>query len=78
MQTIGRTGRVIDMGTKRSLIEVVHDEGYGDALLMHINHAFGSRDMRADDAASYDAEVLRDRRDGSVQSFVQEVANASV
>ena len=36
------------MGTKRSLVEVVHDEGYGDALLMHINHAFGSKDMRAE------------------------------
>lgn len=36
------------MGTKRSLIEVVHDDGYGDALLMHINHAFGSKDMRVE------------------------------
>lgn len=25
------------MGVKRSLIEVVHDEGYGDDLLWHIN-----------------------------------------
>lgn len=35
------------MSTTKSLIEIVHDEGYGDSLLMHINHAFGSKDMRA-------------------------------
>jgi len=36
------------MGTKRSLVEIVHDDGYGDGLLMHINLAFGSKDMRAE------------------------------
>ena len=35
------------MATKKSLIEVLHDEGYGESLLMHINHAFGSKDMSA-------------------------------
>lgn len=35
------------MGTKFSLVEFSHDDGYGDNLLMHINQALGSRDMRA-------------------------------
>ena len=47
------------MGTKRSLIEVVHDEGYGNALLMHINHAFGSRDMRAERVIDLDCRECR-------------------
>lgn len=36
------------MGLRRSLIEVTHDEGYGDLLLTHINNAFRGKDMRAD------------------------------
>ena len=36
------------MATKKSLVEVTHDDGYGDSLLMHINSAFGGKDMRAD------------------------------
>ena len=36
------------MPTKKSLVEVTHDDGYGDSLLMHINSAFGGKDMRAD------------------------------
>ena len=36
------------MGLMKSLVEVTHDEGYGDSLLMHINHAFGGKDMRAE------------------------------
>lgn len=36
------------MGLKRSLVEIVHDEGYGDSLLMHINTALGCKDMRAE------------------------------
>jgi hypothetical protein len=50
--------RVTRMGTKRSLIEVVHDEGYGDALLMHINHAFGTRDMRAERVLQSEPRLL--------------------
>ena len=46
------------MGTKRSLIEVVYDEGYGDALLMHINHAFGTRDMRAERVLQCEPRLL--------------------
>lgn len=46
------------MGTKRSLVEVVHDEGYGDALLMHINHAFGSKDMRAERVVQSEPRLL--------------------
>lgn len=36
------------MGTKRSFIEVVHDEGYGDDLLFHVNAAMRGKDMRAE------------------------------
>ena len=50
--------RVTHMGTKRSLIEVVHDEGYGDALLMHMNHAFGTRDMRAERVMQSEPRLL--------------------
>lgn len=35
------------MGTKRTLVEIEHDEGYGDNLLMYLNAAIGTRDMRA-------------------------------
>lgn len=35
------------MGVKHSFVEVVHDEGYGDQLLDHINAALGGKDMRA-------------------------------
>lgn len=36
------------MGLTKSLVEITHDEGYGDDLLMHINNAFRQKDMRAD------------------------------
>lgn len=36
------------MGIKRSLVEFVHDEGYGDDLLLHINAAIRGKDMRAE------------------------------
>ena len=39
------------MGLMKSLVEITHDEGYGDLLLIHINNAFGGRDMRAERVA---------------------------
>ena len=36
------------MGLMKSLVEITHDAGYGDSLLMHINNAFGGKDMRAE------------------------------
>lgn len=36
------------MGLTKSLVEITHDEGYGDDLLLHINNAFRQKDMRAD------------------------------
>ena len=36
------------MGLMKSLVEITHDDGYGDLLLMHINHAFACKDMRAE------------------------------
>lgn len=36
------------MGLKKSLIEITHDESYGDLLLTHINNAFWGKDMQAD------------------------------
>jgi hypothetical protein len=35
------------MGLQRSLVEVIHDDGYGEFLLPHINTALGNKDMRA-------------------------------
>ena len=35
------------MGVKRTLVEILHDEGYGGMLLSHMNNAFGSKDMQA-------------------------------
>ena len=35
------------MAVKRSVVEFVHDEGYGDELLEHINAALRGKDMRA-------------------------------
>lgn len=36
------------MGTKRSLVWILHDTGYGDDLLLHMNRAFNGKDMRAE------------------------------
>ena len=36
------------MSAKRTLVEIAHDEGYGEHLLLHINSAFGGKDMRAE------------------------------
>lgn len=33
------------MGTKRSFVEFIHDEGYGDDLILHINMAVRGKDM---------------------------------
>ena len=35
------------MSIKRSFVEIVHDEGYGDDLLFHVNTAMRGKDMRA-------------------------------
>jgi hypothetical protein len=35
------------MSTKKSLVEFIHDEGYGDDLVWHINLALKGKDMRA-------------------------------
>lgn len=56
------------MGTKRSLVEVVHDTGYGEGLMMHINSAFGMKDMRAVDVHAIEEienlrEALRNARE---------------
>ena len=34
------------MGTKRSFVEFIHDEGYGDDLAFHISVAVRNKDMR--------------------------------
>jgi hypothetical protein len=36
------------MATVRSLVVIQHDTGYGDGLLMHINHAISGKDMIAE------------------------------
>jgi len=36
------------MRFKKALIEITHDEGYADDLIMHINHALSGKDMRAE------------------------------
>lgn len=38
------------MGTRRSYVEILHDEGYGDDLVWHINLALRGKDMRAEAA----------------------------
>lgn len=48
--------RVINMGTKRSFIEVIHDEGYGHDLVRHMNTALRGKDMIAQTA--YDGELV--------------------
>lgn len=65
------------MGVKRSFIEFVHDEGYGDDLLRHINAAIRGKDMRAESVVDGDllgaakeafgALVGSSARDDSVQ-----------
>lgn len=35
------------MSVKKTLVEIAHDEGYGDSLLLHINNAFEGKDMLA-------------------------------
>ena len=36
------------MAIEKTLVEVWHDEGYGDNLLLHINNAFLGKDMTAE------------------------------
>ena len=35
------------MATKKSLVEFIHDDGYGDDLVGHISNAIRGKDMRA-------------------------------
>jgi len=35
------------MAVKTTLVEIKHDEGYGDMLLMHINNSLRGKDMIA-------------------------------
>ena len=42
------------MSTKLSRIELLHDEGYGDDLLLHLNNALAGKDMRAERIAPAD------------------------
>jgi len=35
------------MAIKTTLVEIKHDEGYGDMLLMHINNSLRGKDMIA-------------------------------
>jgi hypothetical protein len=42
------------MGTKRSFVELIHDEGYGHDLIRHMNTALRGKDMIAQTA--YDAD----------------------
>lgn len=35
------------MSTRKSLVEFVHDEGYGDDLVWHISNAIRGKDMQA-------------------------------
>jgi len=44
------------MGTKRSFIEVTHDEGYGHDLLQHVNAVFCGKGMRAENV--YDGDLI--------------------
>ena len=44
------------MSTKLSRIELLHDEGYGDDLLWHINTALSGKDMRAERIIAADTE----------------------
>ena len=65
------------MGLKRSFVEFVHDEGYGDDLLMHVNAAIRGKDMRAETVCdgdllgaakeAFSALVGSGARDDSVQ-----------
>jgi hypothetical protein len=44
------------MSTKRTFIEVIHDEGYGHDLVRHINNALRGKDMVAQTA--YDGDLV--------------------
>ncbi len=51
------------MSTKRSLVEILHDEWYGEELLVHINIALKGKDMIAEriiEQSWIDAEWPRD------------------
>jgi len=36
------------MALKKTLVEIKHDEGYGDMLLLHINNSLRGKDMIAE------------------------------
>ena len=35
------------MGLKRSLVEILHDDGYGDQVLQHVNNSLCGKEMMA-------------------------------
>ena len=45
------------MATKVSVVQIVHDTGYGDDLLRHMNLAFGSRDIHAVQVVQKQSEI---------------------
>lgn len=70
------------MTIAKTLVEFVHDTGYGESLLMHINNAIAGKDMRAerivdtpipiqssDDPARRAAELICGRRDMAVGEY---------
>lgn len=69
------------MAIKRSLVVLVHDDGYGDRLIQHLNDAIGGRDMRAESVVdddllnaakqAYAALVGAHARDDSVQGVAK-------
>ena len=46
------------MSVKTSLVEVTHDEGYGDDLVWHINIALSGKDMLAERVVQSEPKLL--------------------
>ena len=56
------------MSLKKSLVEITHDEGYGEVLIDHVNIAFRGKDMRADRVVDEPGLHLAIERSGLVLS----------
>lgn len=49
----------IKMGTRKSLVVIRHDDGYGDALLTHLNILMSGRDMIAENVYAMSSDSDR-------------------
>lgn len=64
------------MSVKRTLVEIAHDESYGDALLEHINNNLRGKDMRAERIVTN--QKIIDAIEAKVKATFSKIANMKI